>query len=185
MLQSHNYHTPPTHTHTHVFLFILLAHVTQPRSTHAPSTFYFCDHNYLMMELLVSPSCFCTHDLAVNNLARGARTVVHQNSRCRQDTGRAGSLFIWSSTHLLTRSSSRSPSIPSSARPCLLSSGVSASCWCWVGRGASWVDWSSPAVAMEKPQRKPNQRYEGTKPRKVRYLQTTLVASQLFCSVLS
>ena len=89
--------SPPAHTHTHRFFF--LTHMTQPRSTHAPSTFYFCDHNYLMMEPLVSPPCFCTHDLAVNYLARGARTVVYRNSRWRQETRRAGFLVIHVALH--------------------------------------------------------------------------------------
>ena len=56
---------PNTHPNTH----------TQ-YSTQAPTAFYSGDHNYLMMELLVSQLRFCTHDPAVNNLAPGARKVV-------------------------------------------------------------------------------------------------------------
>lgn len=109
-----------------------------------PSTFIFSDHNYLMMKPLVS-SCFCSHDLRVNNLAQGAQTVVHQKNRCFQSEkgGHMVSriyIFIWSSKHLLTRSSSCFPTIPSSACPCLLLSGISESCWCWLGSKTSRVD---------------------------------------------
>lgn len=95
---------PPTHTYSHTLLFILLAHVTKPCSAQSPAIFYFSEHNYLMVGPLVSPSCFCAHDLTVNNLAMGAHGVVHQNSRCSQseEAGLAVcwiSIF-WPSTHL-------------------------------------------------------------------------------------
>lgn len=71
--------------------------------------------------------------------------MVHQKSRCFQ-SDEGGHMvsricsFIWSSTHLLTRCSSCCPTIPSSACPCLLLSGISESCWCRLGSEASWVD---------------------------------------------
>lgn len=43
------------------------------------------------------------------------------------------------------------------------------------------MDRSSPAVAMEKPQRKANQRFEGAKPRKVRFSQTVQHAAAGLC----
>lgn len=122
-----------------------------------PSAIYlhFNDHNYLMMKPLVS-SCFCSHDLRVNNLAQGAQTVVHQKSRCFQSE--EGShmvsricIFIWLSKHLLTRSSSYCPTIPTSACPCLPLSGINESCWCRLGSKTSQVD-HRHGEASEEPQ---------------------------------
>ncbi|MEQ2194340.1 hypothetical protein XENOCAPTIV_027677 [Xenoophorus captivus] len=59
-----------------------------------PNTFYFSDHNYLMMELLVSQPPLCTHDLAVNNLARGAKKVGPLKQQILSNSGgRTQSLF--------------------------------------------------------------------------------------------
>lgn len=133
------------------------------------------------MKSVVS-SCCCTPDLRVNNLAQGARTVVHQKSRCFQseEGGHMVSwicIFIWWSTHLLTRHAIP----PSLHQPVHVFSYEASVRTADVDLEAKFLRWT---ITMEKPQRKPNPRHEGTKPRKVSFF-TALVTSQLFYSELS
>ncbi|XP_029030610.1 glutaredoxin domain-containing cysteine-rich protein 2 isoform X2 [Betta splendens] len=105
-----------------------------------------------MAELLVSPSPFCTHDLAVNNSAQAAAKAGDWEERGSgaQEAGRTDA------------PPSACPAPPAAFRTCTRRAPPSRP-------DAAGAAAARPSAAMEELQRKMSQRYEDTKPRKVRF----------------
>ena len=167
---------PLTHSHTHT-------HSLFHSTLHTHSVLHKLQLGSILVIIIIwwqsfwfLNQSFCTYDLAVNNSARGAgkggsletagtvqprRKDTHEEESCLANSSQSGQLF--QSVHLLR---------------CFTTSGSSVSTWRQVDQckellrwtDALWIGPTPQSATMEELQRKLNQRYEGTKPRKVSYL---------------